>query len=56
MIELNITKEMIESCKEKANEIGKLKNSITRGEGNLSGILGEHCNTLNLTNSLGKYI
>jgi hypothetical protein len=54
MIELNITKEMIESCKEKANEIGKLKNSITRGEGNLSGILGEYIVHQNLPNSLWK--
>ena len=32
MIELIVTKEMIESCKQKAESIGKLKNSITKGE------------------------
>ena len=42
MIELIVTKEMIESCKQKAESIGKLKNSITKGEGNLSGVLGEY--------------
>lgn len=54
MIKINITKEMIEECKEKANEIGKLKNSITQGEGNLSGILGEYITHQYLPNSIWK--
>jgi len=45
---------MIESCKEKAKNIGKLKNSITSGEGNLSGILGEYIVHQHLPNSLWK--
>ena len=54
MIEINVTEEMIESCREKANEIGKLKNSITKGEGNLSGILGEYIAHQHLPNSIWK--
>ena len=54
MIKINITEEMIESCKEKAENIGKLKNSITEGEGNLSGILGEYIVHQHLPNSLWK--
>ncbi|MDB4817006.1 hypothetical protein OAH58_00310 [bacterium] len=54
MIKINVTEEMIESCKEKANEIGKLKNSITQGEGNLSGILGEYIAHQHLPNSIWK--
>jgi len=54
MIKINITEEMIESCKEKAKNIGKLKNSITSGEGNLSGILGEYIVHQHLPNSLWK--
>ena len=54
MIKINVTEEMIESCKEKAKNIGKLKNSITEGEGNLSGILGEYIVHQHLPNSLWK--
>ena len=54
MIKINVTEEMIESCKEKAGNIGKLKNSITGGEGNLSGILGEYIVHQHLPNSLWK--
>ena len=35
-------------------EIGKLKNSITQGEGNLSGILGEYIAHQHLPNSIWK--
>ena len=52
MIELIVTKEMIESCKQKAESIGKLKNSITKGEGNLSGVLGEYLTHKRLTKSI----
>jgi len=54
MIELTVTKEMIESCKQKAESIGKLKNSITKGEGNLSGVLGEYLTHKQLTKSIWK--
>ena len=42
MIEIDITKDMIEQCKAKAQDIGRLKNSITKGQGNLAGIVGEY--------------
>ena len=42
MIEIDITKDMIEQCKAKAEDIGRLKNSITEGQGNLAGIVGEY--------------
>ena len=42
MIEIDITKDMIEQCKAKAEDIGRLKNSITKGQGNLAGIVGEY--------------
>ena len=54
MIKLNITNDMIESCKEKAKSIGKLKNSITNGEGNLSGVLGEYLAHKHLPRSIWK--
>ena len=42
MIEIDITTDMIEQCKAKAEDIGRLKNSITKGQGNLAGIVGEY--------------
>jgi len=41
MIEVTITPEMIKEAKKKAEELGVLKNSITKGDGNVAGILGE---------------
>lgn len=41
MIEVTITDEMLDIAKEKADKLGQLKNSITRGEGNVAGFLGE---------------
>lgn len=41
MIEIKITDEMKERAKRKALEMGKLNNSITKGEGNIAGFLGE---------------
>ena len=40
-IEVKITKEMIDTCRPHATEIGRLKNSIRKGNGNLIGVLGE---------------
>lgn len=40
-IEVEITKDMLEEAKRKADRLGELKNSITRGEGNVIGFLGE---------------
>lgn len=41
MIEVTITPEMIKEAKEKAKDLGTLKNSITDGDGNVAGFLGE---------------
>jgi len=41
MMELAITPEMIKEAKQKDKEMGTLKNSITKGKGNLAGFLGE---------------
>lgn len=41
MIEVEVTKEMVDLAKKKADDLGELKNSITRGEGNVAGFLGE---------------
>ena len=41
MIEVVITGEMLVTARDKAAEMGKLRNSITRGQGNLAGFLGE---------------
>lgn len=47
MIEVEITTEMIDKARVKAKELGTLRNSITRGGGNLIGFIGEeiahHC-------------
>lgn len=40
-IEIEITPEMAARAQEKAQEMGELKNSIRRGQGNLAGFLGE---------------
>ena len=41
MIELDITEEQTSKAKELAKELGTLKNSITGGQGNLAGFIGE---------------
>jgi len=41
MIEIKITKDHLNIAKDKANNLGKLKNSITNGKGNIIGFLGE---------------
>ena len=41
MIEVVITPKMISLAEEKSKEMGALRNSITSGEGNLVGFLGE---------------
>jgi len=41
MIEMAITEQMKEIARVKAEEMGKLYNSITRGDGNVAGFLGE---------------
>lgn len=41
MIIVDITEEQISLAEQKAKELGKLRNSITKGEGNVVGILGE---------------
>ena len=41
MIEVGITKEHLSKATELAEEMGKLNNSITSGEGNLAGFVGE---------------
>ena len=51
MIEIDITKDMIEQCKAKAQDIGRLKNSITEGQGNLAGIVGEYVTHQHLKDS-----
>lgn len=40
-IEVEISEEMLAIAKRKAEKLGELKNSITRGEGNIIGYLGE---------------
>lgn len=41
MIEVLITDEMLEIANNKAQKLGQLRNSITRGDGNVAGYLGE---------------
>ena len=41
MIEVEITDEMLCAARKKAVEMGKLYKSITRGQGNLAGFIGE---------------
>lgn len=40
-IEVDVTPDMVERAKAKANAMGELRNSIRRGKGNLVGFLGE---------------
>ncbi len=54
MIEIKLTKEIVEQCKNKAKDIGKLNNSITKGQGNLAGIVGEYIVHKYLKNSEWK--
>jgi hypothetical protein len=41
MIEVDITSVMLEKAHQLAKELGELNNSITKGEGNIVGFLGE---------------
>jgi len=41
MIEIKITQDIRERAQEKADEMGRLNNSIRQGEGNLVGFMGE---------------
>lgn len=41
MIEVNITEEMKKEARQKAEQLGKLRNSITQGDGNVAGYIGE---------------
>lgn len=41
MIEVLITEDMFQSATQKADDLGRLKNSIMQGQGNLTGFLGE---------------
>ena len=41
MIEVVITGDMLVTARDKAAEMGRLNNSITRGQGNLAGFIGE---------------
>ncbi len=41
MIEVDITEDMVTKAFRKAKEMGELRQSITRGDGNLSGFIGE---------------
>ena len=56
MIEINITQTMIDRAIDKSIEMGKLNNSITRGEGNIAGFLGEEiANTIIQGDSKNTY-
>ena len=41
MIEIKITEQMKQRAWRKARQMGKLKQSITKGDGNIAGFLGE---------------
>ena len=41
MKEISVTHEMLEDAKKKALDMGRIKNSITKGDGNIAGFLGE---------------
>jgi len=41
MIQVEIKKEWVENAKEKAKELGVLKHSFMKGQGNIIGFLGE---------------
>ena len=40
MIEVELTPDMLSRAKKKAKEMGQLRNSITKGDGNVAGFLG----------------
>jgi hypothetical protein len=48
MKEIKITKEMIDYAIKESNKMGSLKNSITSGDGNIVGFLGELIATQNI--------
>lgn len=41
MIEIEITSDMIDQARIRSDQLGELKNSVTRGKGNMTGFLGE---------------
>lgn len=41
MVEVEITQSMIDTAQKRADAMGAIKNSLTKGDGNLSGFLGE---------------
>ena len=41
MIEVEVTQNILDRARTKAREMGKLNNSITRGDGNIAGFIGE---------------
>ena len=41
MKEISVTQEILEDAKKKASDMGRIKNSITKGDGNIAGFLGE---------------
>lgn len=41
MQEISVTSDMVAHAMQKAKEMGRLNNSITRGQGNISGFIGE---------------
>jgi hypothetical protein len=41
MVEVEVTEEMLSRAQERADKMGEIRNSITKGDGNLSGFLGE---------------
>ena len=41
MIEVVVTGNMLVTARDKAAEMGRLRNSITRGQGNIAGFIGE---------------
>ena len=41
IVEVDITPEQVEKARTLAEDLGKLKNSITKGDGNVAGFLGE---------------
>ena len=41
IIEVEITSDILETARRKANKLGALRNSITEGDGNLAGFIGE---------------
>ncbi len=48
MEEIDISPQNIQDAKQKATEMGRINNSITKGEGNIAGFLENH--SFKLTN------